>query len=171
MRRIPNEAKATALRDLDVVAMAQPHMLASIKETELEGGDRNRFWRGAPERPHERIRFLQDRIKRDIADGSLDRRKAPRANGELDRIRAMDWRMHDDSGSRLDDLSRGRRWARDSDRSTLGPAAMAAPSIRLPVSPPIASFRPDDMQGGSRLRRGLWKPISISLLMMCCGGS
>ena len=110
-----------AITSLGGVALAQP---GAPMGGPARGWDRGAFWRGAPDSPRERIRFLQDRINRGISDGSLNRREAARANGELDRIRAMDRRMHYDSGGRLDDrdrailqqrlddLSRRIRWSR-----------------------------------------------------------
>ena len=88
------------------------------------GWDAGAFWRGAPDGPRERIQFLQDRIDRGIADGSLDRREGFRANRELANIRRWIRQMHyDDAGrlgpqqradvqARLDGLSRQIRWMR-----------------------------------------------------------
>ena len=88
------------------------------------GWNGNAFWRGAPAGPWERIRFLQDRIDRGIADGSLDRREGMRAQMELRRVRmkAGEMRRRDrgmfdaaDSAAiqdRLDRLSQQIRWAR-----------------------------------------------------------
>lgn len=82
------------------------------------------FWRGAPDNPYQRIRFLQDRVNRGIADGSLDRREARRVNGELNGVRTWIHRMHwEDAGrltpgqlaqvqGRLDGISRQIRWLR-----------------------------------------------------------
>src|ERR1700761_4527524 len=64
------------------------------------------FGRGAPDSPRQRIQFLQDRINRGIADGSLDRREAMSVNRDLDRIRQMDRRMHYDNGGRLNPQDR-----------------------------------------------------------------
>lgn len=84
------------------------------------GWDRDAFWRGAPAGPRERIDFLQRRIDRGVADGSLDRREARRAQSELSSIRqdAMRsrGRMSPDRRdmllSRLDNLSQRLRWLR-----------------------------------------------------------
>ena len=88
------------------------------------GWDSGAFWRGAPDSPRERIQFLQDRIDRGVADGSLDRREAWRANRDLSGLRAWMRRMHwQDEGrltpdqranvqARLDDLSRRIHWMR-----------------------------------------------------------
>ena len=83
----------------------------------------NAIWRGAPDNPYERIQFLQDRINRGVADGSLDRREAWRANRELNNVRQWIRRMHwrgdrltpDQRArvqARLDQISRQIRWAR-----------------------------------------------------------
>lgn len=83
----------------------------------------NAIWRGAPDNPYERIQFLQDRVNRGVADGSLDRREAWRANRELNNVRHWIRRMHwrgdrltpDQRArvqARLDEISRQIRWAR-----------------------------------------------------------
>jgi hypothetical protein len=66
------------------------------------------FWQGAPDGLQQRITWLQDRINRGIADGSLDRREARRAQLELNDLR----RQADDVSQRLDNLSRTIRWSR-----------------------------------------------------------
>jgi hypothetical protein len=88
------------------------------------GYDAGAFWRGAPDSPWERIRFLQDRIDHGVADGSLDRREAARASRELDGVRQYIRREHwEDAGrltpdqrarvqQRLDAVSRNIRWMR-----------------------------------------------------------
>src|SRR3954452_208659 len=89
--------------------------------------DRNAIWRGAPDNPYERIQFLQDRISRGVADGSLDRREAWRANRELNGVRQWIRRMHwqgerltpDQRArvqARLDQISQQIRWARHNGR-------------------------------------------------------
>lgn len=81
------------------------------------------FWQGAPSNPYERIQFLQDRVNRGVADGSLDRREAWRINRELNGVRQWVRRMHWNTGgltpdqrahvqARLDDISRQIRWMR-----------------------------------------------------------
>jgi hypothetical protein len=70
------------------------------------GWDRNAFWRGAPESPRERIAFLQQRIDRAAADGSLDRREARNAQRELDGIRNWAMRLHMRDGRFLSDRDR-----------------------------------------------------------------
>ena len=86
--------------------------------------DGGAFWRGAPDNPYQRIQFLQDRVNRGIANGSLDRREAYRVNGELNGVRQWIRRMHwEDMGrlspgqraqvqGRLDNISRQIRWMR-----------------------------------------------------------
>ena len=86
--------------------------------------DSNSFWRGAPDNPYDRVQFLQERINRGVADGSLDRREAWRANRELNGVRQWIRRMHWQNGgqlgpdqraavqARLDALSRQIRWMR-----------------------------------------------------------
>lgn len=98
-------------------ALAQPYPAHN-------GWDANAFWRGAPDSPRERIEFLQRRIDKGIADGSLNRREGRSARNELNNIRRTAMRMHRRDGgrlspdqramiqSRLDDLSRRIHWAR-----------------------------------------------------------
>ena len=89
--------------------------------------DRNTFWRGAPANPYERIQFLQERINRGVADGSLDRRQAFRAQSELNNVRQWIRRMHwrgnqltpdqrERVQARLDEISRQIRWMRHNGR-------------------------------------------------------
>lgn len=81
------------------------------------------FWRGAPDNPYQRIQFMQDRINRGVADGSLSRGEAARANRELNGVRQWIRRMHwrgeqltpDQRArvqARLDEISRQIRWMR-----------------------------------------------------------
>jgi hypothetical protein len=85
--------------------------------------NRTEFWRGAPDGVWERISFLQRRIDRGIADGSLNRREANDAKFQLRRIRQDAQRMRTRNGNfrprdasvieaRLDNLSRNLRWSR-----------------------------------------------------------
>lgn len=67
------------------------------------------FWRGAPDGLQQRIDWLQQRINRGVADGSLDRQEARRAQFQLDQLK-RDAAVLD---NRLDDLSRNLRWARN----------------------------------------------------------
>jgi len=89
--------------------------------------DRNTFWQGAPASPWERIQFLQDRVNRGVADGSLDRRQAFRVQAELNNVRQWIRRMHWQGDrltpdqrvrvqTRLDDISRQIRWMRQNGR-------------------------------------------------------
>ena len=89
--------------------------------------DRNSFWQGAPANPWERIQFLQDRVSRGVADGSIDRREAWRVQSELNNVRQWIRRMHWQGNQltpdqrervqgRLDDISRQIRWMRHNGR-------------------------------------------------------
>lgn len=73
--------------------------------------DNNGFWQGAPQGLTQRIDWLQQRIERGRADGSLDREDARRAQLELNDLR----RQADDLQRRLDDLSRSIRWRRNNE--------------------------------------------------------
>jgi hypothetical protein len=85
------------------------------------GWDRDAFWRGAPDDPRARIDFLQQRIDRGVADGSLDPREGRGAQRELNNIRrdAMHGRMNPDRQAmiqqRLDALSQRLHWLRRND--------------------------------------------------------
>ena len=92
-------------------------------ERHADAWNQNSIWRGAPDNRYERIQFLQDRINRGLADGSLDRREAWRANRELNGVRQWVQRMHWQGDrltpdqrarvqARLDEISRQIRWAR-----------------------------------------------------------
>lgn len=70
--------------------------------------NRESFWRGAPDGLQQRIDWLQQRIDRGLADGSLDRQEARRAQWQLDALRRDAATLQ----RRLDDLSRNIRWAR-----------------------------------------------------------
>ena len=97
------------------------------------GWNHDDFWRGAPDSPRERISFLQQRIDRGAADGSLGRREARRVQYQLSGIRDDLMRMRgrmtpgrrDMINRRLDDLSRQIRWARNDDRSGYNGGAVA----------------------------------------------
>jgi hypothetical protein len=100
-----------------------------IAQTSWQSGgnwDRDSFWRGAPVGVGERVDWLQRRIDRGIADGTLDSREARRSQWQLDRIRRdANWmrRAHGrltssdraQLQSRLDELSRTLRWRRHND--------------------------------------------------------
>ena len=81
--------------------------------------DRDAFWRGAPSDPRQRIQFLQQRINRGVADGSLDRREARRAQAELNDIsrqaNSQRWNANRSAmvQQRLDTLSQNLRWQRN----------------------------------------------------------
>jgi hypothetical protein len=89
------------------------------------GWDRNAFWSDAPSGAWQRIDFLQRRIDRGRADGSLTAREASRAQYQLQDLRRQAWRMRRRDGgdlsstdeawlqARLDTLSRQVRWARN----------------------------------------------------------
>jgi hypothetical protein len=96
---------------------------------EARGGPMNgaEFWRGAPDNPYQRIQFMQDRVNRGVADGSLDRREAWRVNRELNGVRQWIRRMHWQGErltpeqrsrvqARLDQISQQIRWLRHNGR-------------------------------------------------------
>ena len=66
------------------------------------------FWQGAPDGLRQRIDWLQQRIDRGLADGSLSRREGRQAQLQLNDLR----RQADVLQQRLDDLSRSIRWSR-----------------------------------------------------------
>lgn len=70
--------------------------------------DRDTFWRGAPEGVWERIGFLQARIDRAVANGSLDRVEARNSRYELNNIRRDAARLRRQNGGRIDYADRGR---------------------------------------------------------------
>jgi len=88
------------------------------------GYDRQAFWRDAPTDPYARIGFLQRRIERGVADGSLSPREARRARYQLDRIRRtadnLRYRHHGQLRqseytyiqNQLDQVSQRLRWLR-----------------------------------------------------------
>lgn len=103
--------------------LASPAAAQWSHDPRYGGRDRGDFWRGAPGNPYQRIQFMQDRINRGVADGTLDRREAWRANRELNNVRQWLRRMHwrgeeltpDQRArvqARLDDISRQIRWER-----------------------------------------------------------
>jgi hypothetical protein len=65
------------------------------------GWNRDAFWRGAPADPYQRIDFLQRRIERGVADGSLSRREARQYQADLDRIRGKVRGLRGRHGGRL----------------------------------------------------------------------
>lgn len=70
--------------------------------------DAQTYWQGAPDGLSQRIDWLQQRINRGVADGTLDRREARNAQLRLNALR----RDADVLQQRLDDLSRSLRWRR-----------------------------------------------------------
>jgi hypothetical protein len=93
-------AAALALAGTAGAATAQPA---------YSGGYNNSaFWQGAPDGLQQRIDWLQQRINRGMADGSLDRREARNAQLQLNDLR----RQADALNQRLNDLSRNLRWSR-----------------------------------------------------------
>ena len=90
----------------------------------------NDFWRGAPSDTWQRIEFLQQRIDRGMADGSLSPQEARRAQMELRQIRRDAMRLRRGGSfsssnsamvqSRLDTLSRNLRWARHNGEGAYG---------------------------------------------------
>lgn len=112
-----------------IIAFVASTIVATPAVAQWHGRDRGSawtgadFWRGAPESPWARIDFMQKRIDRGVANGSLDRREAYRANHELNGVR--DWlrRKHWQEGqltpdqrarvqARLDQISRDIHWMR-----------------------------------------------------------
>jgi len=117
------------MRNSIILAAAASAMFASPAAAQCAPGPWNptTFWQGAPANPYNRIQFLQDRVNRGVADGSLDRREAWRVNRELSGVRQWIRRMHWQSGrltpdqrarvqARLDDISRQIRWLRHNGR-------------------------------------------------------
>jgi len=103
-------------------AMAQPPRSDWDRQAG-SGWNRDEFWRGAPENIRDRIDFLQRRIDRGIANGSLNRREARYSQRQLDAIRRDLRRMRGDMSprdrdmiqARLDDLGQRLRWRRAND--------------------------------------------------------
>ncbi len=90
---------------------------------EDEQGDRHDIWRGAPASFHEREEWLEQRIRRGMEDGSLDRDEARRGFDQLRAIRLTEEDMRRDHGrltdddradldQQLDGLGRQLRWNR-----------------------------------------------------------
>ncbi len=86
--------------------------------------DSGAFWHDAPPAAWDRIDFMQERIDRGRADGSLNDHESIRAQADLHQIRDLTAQMRDrDGGSlnatdetyvqgRLDNLGRQIRWDR-----------------------------------------------------------
>jgi len=89
-----------------------------------DGFDRSTFWRDAPDSAWDRISWIQQRIERGHADGSLTGREYWRSSTELRNIRQTAWRLRERDGGnltatdasyvqdRLDMLSQQVRWDR-----------------------------------------------------------
>lgn len=118
---------ALAASTLAASTMVASPALAQWAPRPGQSWDRNSFWQGAPASPWERIQFLQDRVNRGVADGSLDRRQAwhiqSQLNGVRQWIRSMHWqgeRLTPDQRervqARLDNISRQIRWMRHGGR-------------------------------------------------------
>lgn len=103
MKRM-NLLAALALGAATLAAPATP-TLAQPAWNAARGGD---FWRGAPDGLQQRIDWLQQRIDRGRADGSLGPAEARRVQWQLDSLR----RDANLLQQRLDNLSRTIRWAR-----------------------------------------------------------
>ena len=80
--------------------------------------NRDTFWRGAPEGLQQRIDWLQQRIDRGVADGTMSRDEARRNQYQLNSLR----RDAASLSARLDDLSRNLRWSRRDDNAAYGRA-------------------------------------------------
>lgn len=117
------------MRKFVILAAAATAMVGAPAAAQWAPGPWNprTFWQGAPANPYSRIQFLQDRVNRGVADGSLDRREASRINRELNGVREWIRRMHWQTGrltpdqsarvqARLDDISRQIRWLRHNGR-------------------------------------------------------
>ncbi len=68
------------------------------------------FWAGAGTSIHERIDFLEDRVRRGQADGSLTQWEARRAFRDLADLRDEQRRLRDRDGGRLNDADRRYLW-------------------------------------------------------------
>lgn len=74
----------------------------------------NTYWQGAPDGLQQRIDWLQDRIRRGTADGSLTSTEARRVQYQLNVLRRDASLVQ----QRLDGLSRNIRWARNGQYGT-----------------------------------------------------
>ena len=96
---------ASAMLGVSIPLAAQPYGYGGAYSSSDRNGD---FWRGAPDGLQQRMDWLQQRINRGLADGSLDRADARRAQWQLDTLRRDASALQ----QRLDSLSRTIRWAR-----------------------------------------------------------
>jgi hypothetical protein len=101
-------ALSTAVTGLSVAPAAAQQSSGWQSRDSYGTYNRETFWRGAPEGLQQRIDWLQRRIERGVADGSLNRMEERRARIQLDTLR-RDAAMLD---RRLEDLSRSLRFAR-----------------------------------------------------------
>lgn len=112
MAKLPGRIAGPILFALAAVSIgtAVPATAQPVGQEWRPGDTWNRdiFWRGAPSGLRERIEWLQQRIDRGIADGSLDRREARRAQREIDGIERDAVLLE----QRLDDASRRITWYR-----------------------------------------------------------
>ncbi len=98
---------------LMLAALALATVATTAPATAQSTWNRETAWRGAPDGIQQRIDWLEQRIERGRADGSLSRAEAQRAQRELAML-DRDAMLLD---RRLDDLSRNIRWSRmDGDR-------------------------------------------------------
>jgi hypothetical protein len=100
------DVKPKAILIAAALALAGTAGVASAQYARPAAGN---LWQGAPDGLQQRIAWLQDRINRGVAEGSLTRGEARRAQAELDALR----RDADVLDERLDDLSRTIRWSRN----------------------------------------------------------
>lgn len=91
------------------VALAGTAGAATAQPAYAQGYNNSALWQGAPDGLQQRIDWLQQRINRGMADGSLDRREARNAQLQLNDLR----RQADALNQRLNDLSRNLRWSRN----------------------------------------------------------
>lgn len=112
MKRMMMIAAATLLSGAAVAQMPPPPPPGAPMPPPPGGWNRDGFWRGAPESPRERMNFLQARIDRGAADGSLDRREARNAQRDLNNVRAWARSLHWYDGGRLSPRDRDALQAR-----------------------------------------------------------
>jgi hypothetical protein len=91
------------------LALAGTSSVATAQSGNFNRPVAGNFWQGAPDGLSQRIEWLQQRIDRGRADGSLDRQEARRAQVELNTLR----RDANVLQQRLDNLSRTIRWSRN----------------------------------------------------------
>ena len=122
MKRVIACAAIAATFAIAAPAAAQTYGAQTYGQTYGSSWNSNEFWRGAPTDTWQRIQYLQQRIDRGRADGSLTPREAYRAQQQLRRIRQdaarmrrngmIDPRYSANLQARLDELSRSLRWMR-----------------------------------------------------------